>query len=903
MQRIFQSNFTPGETVIYLFPNINSSLFARQDSLLLFKELLKQQDKNLSEKFDPHQSVAALLEEKSDFVDQILSCCCQYFLGEYVSQLSLCAVGGYGRRELFPYSDIDILVLLNIEESVVINEGLGRFLTFLWDIGLKPGFSVRTIHECVEAAKLDQTIMTSLMEIRLINGSVILLEALKAEITPEKIWPADQFFAAKMQEQKRRYKKYHDTAYNLEPNIKEGPGGLRDLHVIAWVFKRHYDTSELRELVKYGFLPEELVKYGFLPKSEYADLVAALDVLWRIRYALHLLTRRCENRLFFDHQRALAQQFGFSEENQHYNEDVEQFMQFYFKTVQGLERQNEMLLQLFNERFIFGDSAENSIPLNDHFNIINGYLEVVDDGVFEREPTAFFEIFLLLQQNGSLTGVRATTIRLIRKSLHLIDDDFRQNKTANRLFIEIFRQPRGITQQLRRMNRYGILAAYLPSFANIVARMQYDLFHVYTVDEHTLFVIRNLRRFSLDIHSDELPYCNQIFLLIEKPEVLYLAALFHDIAKGRNGDHSTIGEDIARNFCIQHNLSTHDTKLITWLVRHHLIMSMTAQRRDISDLDVIHKFARKVGSIEYLKHLYLLTVADIRATNPKLWNSWKDALLKELYAVTYKTLQKGLSNPAALADRRLETKKEAREELIKLGLSEPSIDASWRHASDDYFLRFSADEIAWHTIAIASSSEVDFPLVLLRPQTQLGSAEVFIYTINEGTIFSLSTATLDQLGLTILDARFVTTIDNYVLSSFQVLEQSGQPINELFREVQICKTLRASLLQKEVKGDGNIHRQSRQAKHFPIPSSIKFNADSVSRQTMIELITTDHAGLLSKIGHVFLEQAIHLHSAKITTIGSRAEDMFYVTNQHHLPITELEEQQRIETEILKVLED
>ena len=889
--------------MVYLHPDINASLFAEHDGLQQFKRLLKHLDSNLRQKFDPVQSVAELLEERSDFIDQVLSCGFQHFLGEYVSQLSLCAVGGYGRRELFPYSDIDILVLLNFEETAVLREGLTRFLTFLWDLGLKPGCSVRTIEECVEAARLDQTIMTSLMEIRLINGSAIFVEALKTEIAPDKIWPADQYFAAKMHEQERRYIKYHNTAYNLEPNIKEGPGGLRDLHVIAWVFKRNYDTATLRELEKYGFLPEELVKYGYLPKSEYADLVASLNVLWRIRYALHLLTNRGENRLLFEYQRTLARQFGFSEATQRDNEDVERFMQFYFKTVKGLERQNEMLLQLFNERFIFGETVGNQAPFNDKFSVISGYLEAVDDDVFEREPLALFEIFLILQQNPSIQGVRATTIRLIRKSLYLIDDDFRRNKTANRMFIEIFRQPSGITQQLRRMNRYGILAAYLPCFANIVARMQYDLYHVYTVDEHSLFVIRNLRRFSLDKHNDELPFCNDIFLLIEKPEVLYLAALFHDIAKGRKGDHSAIGEDIARDFCLQHDLSPHDTKLITWLVRHHLIMSKTAQRKDISDPDVIHKFAEKVDNIESLNYLYLLTVADIRATNPELWNSWRDALLKELYVATHKALQKGLQSPVTLSDRLHETKKEAKHELIKLGLSGPVVDACWQYASDDYFLRFSADEIAWHTIAIAASNEADFPLVLLRPQTQLGSAEVFIYTKNEGTIFSLSTATLDQLGLTILDARIMTTKDNYVLSSFQVLEQSGQPIRELFREVQICKTLRANLQQRQAKGDGNIHRQSKQAKHFPIPSSIQFNVDPLAGCTIIELVTTDHAGLLSKIGRAFLHRDIHLHSAKITTIGSRAEDVFYVTSRELQPITDPVEQQVIHDEILNVLAD
>ncbi|MGR9012489.1 MAG: [protein-PII] uridylyltransferase [Gammaproteobacteria bacterium] len=867
------------------------SIFAENDSLQQIKHLLKQKDTELRQKFNPHKSVSKLLKEKSDFIDNVLRGCWQHFLGEHASQLSLCAVGGYGRRELFPYSDIDLVVLLNSEDTDPYQETLSDFFTFLWDIGLKLGQSVRTIQQCVDAAIEDQTIMTSLMEIRLITGSNKLHKTLKQQITPDKIWPSDQFFAAKMQEQRQRYAKFHDTAYNLEPNIKEGPGGLRDRQVIAWVFKRHYNSSTLKELIKFGFLPE----------SEYLELVAALEVLWRIRYALHLLTNRCEDRLIFDYQRDLAQQFGFSTERQEYNQDVEQFMQFYFKTVLGLERLNEMLLQLFNERFVPGEAVYKLIPLNDKFVAINGYLEAIDDDLFDRHPLALLELFLVLEQNSSIKGVRATTIRLIRKSLHLIDDDFRRNKAANRLFIEAFRQPRGITDQLRRMNRYGILAAYIPGFANIVARMQYDLFHIYTVDEHTLFVIRNLRRFALEKHLEELPFCNDIFLLIAKPEILYLAGLFHDIAKGKNGDHSVIGEKITRDFCTQHDLSSHDTNLTCWLVRNHLVMSMTAQRKDISDPDVIHQFAQIVGSTEYLNYLYLLTVADIRATNPELWNAWKDALLKELYSVTYSTLHRGLQNPVTLAERLLENKKEAKEELLKLGISEPVILSSWQHVGDDYFLRYSSDEIAWHTIAIASSTEDELPLVLLRPQTQRGSAEVFVYTKNEEAIFSLSTATLDQLGLTILDARIMTTTDDYVLNSFLVLEQSGDPINELFREVHICTVLRHNLLHHEVKKHKNIHRQSRQAKHFPIPTNIQFHTDPLNRHTIIEIITTDHAGLLSKIGRAFVKKDIHLHNAKITTIGSRAEDMFYITDSQSQPITDPVRQEQISKEILKML--
>ncbi|MDZ4151021.1 [protein-PII] uridylyltransferase [Methylicorpusculum sp.] len=871
-------------------PDISPELFNQPDCIARFKQIIKNKNATLKQDFVPQSPVAHLLIEKADFVDHLLVCSWLHYLTAAAKDLSLIAVGGYGRKELFPYSDIDIVILLPPDSAPDIQDRLTIFCNFLWDIGLKPGLSVRTVEECIQAAKDDQTVMTSLLETRLISGSQKLYEKVLEPIKKKEIWPSAEFFPAKLLEQEQRYFKSHDTAYNLEPNIKEGPGGLRDMQIIAWVFKRHYNSTTLKELIKYDFLPE----------SEYDELISLRSTLWSIRYALQLLTGRDENRLLFDFQHDLSIQFGFIDAN--INHGVEQFMQYYYKTVVGLERLNEMLLQLFNERFLCTETTYQYINTRDSkLIVINGYLEAENEQLFEINPLALLEIFLILQQNISLKGIRAKTIRLIRKSLHLIDDTFRKDKNANHLFIEILRQPQGITHELRRMNRYGVLAAYLPSFAHIVARMQYDLFHVYTVDEHTLFVIRNLRRFSLDKHINELPFCNDVYLMIGKPELLYIAALFHDIAKGMGGDHSTIGEDIAREFCIQHDLSKHDIKLVTWLVRNHLIMSMTAQRKDISDPEIIHEFAQCVGSIEYLNYLYLLTVADIRATNPELWNSWKDALLKELYNATYSALHRGLKVPINIHDRLEETKNEALEELIKLGLTREHVLASWKHASDDYFLRYSVDEITWHTIAISSCDEKDLPLVLLRPQTQRGSAEVFVYTHNENHIFSISTETLDQLGLTILDARIVTTHDQYVLNSFQILEQTGEPIIDLYREIHICSSLRKNLKEHTINKQKNIRRQSRQARHFPIPTTVFFHEDPLHKCTILELITTDHAGLLSTIGQIFNRNDIRLHDAKITTIGSRAEDMFYITDDQTKPIRNMKQLAKLENDIINSL--
>lgn len=870
-------------------------VFEQDNSQSLLKQIIKNKKDDLNQKFNPQENVEPLLIESAVFIDQVLTTCWNQFLEKQASQLSLIATGGYGRNELFPNSDIDILILLESSNTSSFQDELSAFSNFLWDIGLKPGQSVRTIPECIQVATEEQTIMTSLLETRLITGNKSLFTDLKSQLFNKDLWPSKQYFAAKMQEQERRYKKFHDTAYNLEPNIKEGPGGLRDLQNISWVFKHHYKTSPF----------EELIKHDFFSKSEYKELIAARNILWRIRFALHTLTQRCEDRLSFNYQRELALQFGFIDNNK--EPDVEQFMQYYFKTVMELERMNEMLLQLFDEIIIHIGEVKQLQPVNEHFVSINNYLEVKRTHTFNKHPLTLLEIFPLLQQNQSLKGVTATTIRLIRKNLHLINPEFRNNDKANQLFLSIFRASQGITHQLRQMNRYGILAAYLPSFANIVARMQYDLFHIYTVDAHTLFVLRNLRRFSLDKHDNELPFCNSIFLRIKKPEILYLAALFHDIAKGMGGDHSVLGEEIASKFCKQHALSRSDTKLITWMVRNHLVMSMTAQRKDISDPDVIHKFALQVGSIDYLNHLYLFTVADIRATNPSLWNSWKDSLLRELYTITHGALHRGLHNPIARSERLYENKQEAKEELLCLGISESTIQKTWNQFTDDYFLRYTAEEIAWHTIAIASTSIDELPLVILRPQNQRGSVEIFVYSKNIDNIFSLSADTLDYLGLTILDARIITISltksEQYILNSFQVLEQSGEAIEELEREIKICKTLRENLQSLSVKGQLNIHRQSRQARHFPITTVINFHKDPLSRYTMIELITTDHAGLLASIGKAFTDLKIQLHDAKISTIGSRAEDMFYITDKNLRPIIDENKLDEIREYLISIVED
>ena len=833
------------------------------------RALLQTFHKELERRFLEGEAVEDLLKARSQFIDQLLIGCWQHYLGQADAHSALIAVGGYGRKELHPHSDIDLLILIEEPVSAQLEQALSALFTYLWDIGLKPGHSVRSVKGCIEEAGKDQTILTNLMDTRLLCGNEALFASMKQGIAPENIWPSLVFYQAKMKEQASRYAKYHDTAYNLEPNIKEGPGGMRDIQTIAWVTKRHFNTDTL----------QELVGRGYLTASEYREFRQSQDYLWRIRFALHTAAGRCEDRLLFDYQRTLAEWFGFEGEG---NAPVEAFMQTFYRTALSVQRLNEILLQQLGET-LSPDFDKQPAPLDKHFQAVNQYIEIRHENVFQTYPLGLLEIYLHLQRNPKLKGIRAHTIRAIRQHLHLIDDNFRQDPQVCDLFMEMLCRSEGVTHQFRRMNRDGILAAYLPEFAHIVGRMQYDLFHTYTVDEHTLFVVRNLRRMAIPEFHHELPLCSDIFPLIPKPELLYIAGLYHDIGKGREGDHSEVGEGLARQFCRRHRLSEHDTQLVCWLVRNHLVMSVTAQRKDISDPDVIHEFARIVGNENRLNHLYLLTVADIRGTNPSLWNSWRDSLLRELYMATRRLLRLEEEAPISKEDEIRQIQQEARSLLHTMGLPDATIDNTWRHFSDSYFLRCLPEECAWQTLAIAKTKEEDLPLILTLPQTQRGSAEILIYMKDRPLIFSQTVALLDQLGLTILAAQLETTTNGYVIDRFSVLESDGRPISELTREQQIGYRLKRCLKEPQEPCFRIERKPSRQLRHFSIPTEIRFLPDPKNAHTILELITTDRPGLLSKIGAVFDHFGLRVHEARISTLGSRAEDVFYL-DKDHLPL-------------------
>jgi [protein-PII] uridylyltransferase len=870
-------------------PALDAGLAQSGRPLALFRQFLSQSRATLKQKFEHGVGASVLIKAHSWLVDQLLVRAWRRFLGEDAQNAALVAVGGYGRTELMPGSDIDLLVLLPDTAHEPLNPKLESLLVFLWDIGLEVGQSVRTVGECVEQSLADVTVVTNLMEARLLVGNMELYGKMQAGIVPEKIWNSREFFETKRREQKNRHRKYHDTAYKLEPNVKESPGGLRDIQMICWVANRHFGTTSL----------EGLVTHGFLTKAEYDVLVEGRNLLWEIRFALHILTGRGEDRLLFDHQRSIAGQFGYHDEGDRLG--VEVFMKRYYRTVMDLNRLNEMLLQLFQEEILFADRPAEIVPLNRRFQSRNGFIEITDGSVFANYPFALLEIFLLLEQNPRLKGIRADTIRAIRAHRHLIDEGFRADIRSRSLFMEILRQPYGVTHGLRTMNTYGVLAAYLPAFGRIVGLMQYDLFHIYTVDEHILFVVRNLRRFMVAHHADEFPLCSHIIATLPKPELLYLAGLFHDIAKGRTGDHSQLGSAEAREFCVAHHLSGYDTDLVEWLVARHLLMSFTAQREDISDPAVINRFAGIVGDPVRLDYLYVLTVADIRATNPELWTTWKDALLRQLYFNTRRAFQRGLKDPLERSEHIQQVQSEARRLLSSTAVDAGRRDAIWEMLGEEYFLRHTSDQVVWHTRLIEKGAASGECIVAIHPSTERGSTEIFIYACVVDELFTMITAVLERLGLNVVDAGIITTNDGHVLNTFHVLETSGQPVENERRAEEI----RAALVEETASGerrDWHVSRRTpRRYLHFPIKTHIAFKPDELDHRTVLELITPDHPGLLSQVGRAFTECGVRLLNAKIATLGSRAEDVFYITDRNNAPLEDAGQRECLERSLRKHL--
>jgi [protein-PII] uridylyltransferase len=857
------------------------------------KQVVQQFNEGLKQLYFDGAEVEAIVHGRAQIIDRFLVKVYQQLFVGISQKVSLIAVGGYGRGELHPYSDIDLMLLLDSNESDSTRDAIERFLMLLWDSRLEIGHSVRTVDECASESEKDITVATNIMEARLLCGDEGLFQQMKALTGPDKIWDAQSFFEAKLEEQISRNGKFNDTAYSLEPNIKESAGGLRDIQMIGWVAKRHFGAERL----------QELVDHNFLRQYELDALLKGQRLLWRIRCSLHYLTNKREDRLLFDYQRDLAIEFGYQDDptGQEGNLAIEQFMQQYYRTVMELERLNEMLLQLFREAIIYKDQPGEAVKINQQFQVRHGYIEVTHPGVFQENPTALLEIFLLIQTHTEIQGVRAETIRLIRENRDLINSEFRSSSEAKSIFITIMRQPRGITHELRRMNRYGILARYIPAFDQIVGRMQYDLFHAFTVDQHTLFVVRNLRRFSVAEFCHEFPLASGVFHHLKKPELLYLAGLFHDIAKGRGGDHSVVGAEDAKQFCLEHGLSEDDARLVSWLVRNHLIMSMTAQRKDINDPDVVAEFTNRVKSIARLDYLYLLTIADIRATNPKQWSSWKDKLLIELYNKTAQSLHRGVEQAANKQELLRRHQTDALRALDLLGISAQRTHALWKHFTNEYFLRHTASEIVWHTQQISEHDDNKSPLIKCRTTAHSGSIEVLVYCNNYEHLFSKVVSVISQLNLSVADAQIMLSRNGYLLETFRIIfaQESEAHLDHYALELEL--KIEQRLDNPAAPLDYDLWNKSRHHKHFAVPTTIDFENDDDWPTTRMNISTYDRQGLLAVIANVFIDCDIRIHNAKVSTAGEKAMDYFDITNKITDERLTIDDQEKLKTALLQQL--
>ncbi|RBP81883.1 [protein-PII] uridylyltransferase [Marinomonas rhizomae] len=855
-------------------------------SISHYKAIIEEKTNLYNDLFHSLYPIEKLVKGLSSFYDEVMQAAWISKALDCEPHVSLVAVGGYGRGELHPKSDIDLLILMENETSAPQHK-IEAFITFLWDINLDVGHSVRTINECAEMAEKDITIITNLIESRTLIGPIDLLATLKLHVDTSKMWDGHSFYQAKLAEQKQRHAKYQNTAYNLEPNLKECPGGLRDMQVIDWVAKRHLHTHRLSALIDKQFLSED----------EYIQLKGAVSHLWRVRWALHMVAGRKEDRLLFDHQRTLTKLFGFDDDDLKRN--VERFMQGYYQSVAAIQQLNDLLLQHFEESFLAKDAINSVEVINNHFQIANGQLEARSNTLFQDNPSSMLEIYVLLGAHENIRGIRANTMRQLRDSLDLIDDDYRNNKVNTDLFLDIIASRYRLTSILRSMKHLGLLGRYLPEFGAIIGQMQHDLFHIYTVDAHTLQLVENLRRLWLPEFKQKFPISAQAIRHVAKVELLYIAGLYHDIAKGRGGDHSELGCVDAQAFCERHGLSKQDTDLVVWLVRNHLFMSVTAQRKDISDPEVIWEFASYVKDQERLDYLFILTVADINATNPTMWNSWRASLMRQLYLETKRALRRGLDFPIDADMINDEHKQRALEIMIERNVDIMEAETIWETIEEEYFIRSNGDEIAWNTEAILRHRPSDKPLIAITPlggRNFSGASKIFIYTLISKHLFAVTAATFEQLGLTILDAKISHTTNNYSLDSFVVMDSNDSDANlhlDKERITLIRKTLMEQLETPSLYESVVQRHTPRILKIFNSPSTAHFVSQPEEVWSALEITAPDRPGLLALVGQFFMNQNIMLHKAKIATLGERVEDTFYITEENGDLITDPEAMTKI----------
>ena len=828
------------------------------DNIAALREALRNDHSALEQSFlrsSRPGKAAGLLSAHSRLIDRYLHHIWQ--LLSMPDHIALVAVGGYGRGELYPKSDIDLLILLNTEEpDAALQEKLHQLISMLWDIGLEVGHSIRTVAECLSESA-DITVQTNLLEARLLIGDAKLFGELQD--TMQQHLNPRQFFLAKQHEQQQRHARFFDADYNLEPNLKESPGGLRDLQTITWISRA----------AGLGTHWTELAHAGLISLAE-ARQIARHDTLLQIlRIRLHYLAKRREDRLIFEFQTLLAEQLDITASAN--RRASEHLMQRYYRTKLAVRQFNAILLQNLHD-YLFPETPPQH-ALNERFRVIGTLLEIRDEHLFEHSPQAILELFLLMQRHPELTDLSAQTLRALWRAQHRIDAAFRRNPLNRSRFMEILRQPQGVIRALRRMNQYGILGRYIPAFGRIVGQMQHDLFHVYTVDEHILMVVRNLRRFTVPEYVHEIPLCSQLMSEFARPEVLYVAGLFHDIAKGRGGDHSQLGKKDARAFCTQHQLSRDDSDLVVWLVEQHLSLSATAQKQDLSDPEVIASFAAKIKNERYLVALYLLTVADVRGTSPKIWNAWKAKLIEGLYRATRNFLSDG-----KVINHLDDIRKQAATTLNLYALPSESYQLLWAQLDDNYFLDHEAQEIAWHTRLLAFKVNTKTPIVKARLSRVGEGLQVMVYCPDQRGLFARICDFFARMNYTIVEAKIHTTQHGYALNSFQIMEATGS--NTAYRDIMtyIEFELAQQIVQAKPVIPAATGRVSRQLKHFPITIEVEIKPDHKGMH-VLSLIAGDRPGLLARIALILDKHDIRLHRAKINTLGSRAEDVFWISGQ------------------------
>jgi [protein-PII] uridylyltransferase len=773
-------------------------------------------------------------------------------------EISLIAVGGYGRQALFPYSDIDLLILTNEEVSEKTRQTLESVIGTLWDIGFNVGHSVRTLQECITAAQEDITILTNLLEARLITGNKAHFKTLVTQI--QSTVNPRCFFDAKLKEQQQRHSKFNGSAYNLEPNLKENLGGLRDLHMILWVASSQ----------KLGGSWAELVKIGCLSQVEYRQLLKHERYLHNLRIRLHYLAKRHEDRLVFDFQNELAASLGYVNNNK--KRASEQLMTRYYQGVRFIMVMNELLLKTFDAKIAGPKQAIKVI--DSYFSIERDLLISSQPNLLEKNPHLIFQSFLTIQQHPEIKGFSANLINELLHAKKLINRAFRNNDKNKSLFLKILAEPNGVNRTMRSMNRYGILGQYIPAFGKIIGQMQHDLFHVYTVDEHILNVLQNLRRFSKPDLAHEFPLCSKLFTTFDKPYLLYLSALFHDIAKGRGGDHSELGTIDARNFCKLHNLPKVDKNLVSWLVESHLKMSSTAQKTDLSDPEVINQFANFVKTENRLTALYLLTVADIRGTSPNVWNAWKARLLESLY---YQTLNVIRTTETNLTTQVSQRKSEAEKKLKSYNIKATSVEHLWENFGEHYFIRFDGNEIAWQTRLLMPHLNTSKPIVRTRLSPDGDGIQVLIYVKDRNDVFARICQFFDQMQYNIAQAKIYTTNHGYALDNFVILEQSSSKDNYSGLLRYLEEQLTENLLANQSLIAATRGRINRQVKHMPIQTKVEIALEANSLFHQLEITANDRPGLLATIAKKILALDIELHNAKINTLGNRVEDCFIIS--------------------------